>query len=80
MKEPKVGDLVDFCSLFFGATSGKKRPGILLEIEDETEENILYSTFPKSFCKVLWANGRITNENFSALIKYDDVTTYLHNG
>ncbi len=71
MRELKVGDLVDFRSVFFGATSEKKRPGIILEIEDKEPEPFEYHNNRIS-CWVLWANGRTTIEWYSILQKYDD--------
>ena len=72
MRELKVGDLVDFRSPFFGATSEKRRPGIILEIENKEPELFEYHNNRVS-CWVLWANGRKTNEWYSILEKYDDI-------
>tara|TARA_A200000159_G_scaffold164436_1_gene194058 strand:- start:4480 stop:4734 length:255 start_codon:yes stop_codon:yes gene_type:complete len=68
----KVGDLVDFRSLFFGASSEKKRPGIIIEIENKESEPFEYHNNRVS-CWVLWANGRKTSEWYSLLEKYDDI-------
>lgn len=68
----KVGDLVDFRSLFFGASSEKKRPGIIIEIEDKEPEPFEYHNNRVS-CWVLWANGRKTSEWYSLLERYDDI-------
>ncbi len=72
-KKPlKVGDLVDFRSLFFGASSEKLRPGIILEIEDKVPELFEYQNNRIS-CWVLWANGRKTSEWYSLLERYEDI-------
>lgn len=68
----KVGDLVDFRSLFFGASSEKKRPGIIIEIEDKEPQLFEYHNNRIS-CWVLWANGRTTSEWYSLLERYDDI-------
>lgn len=72
-KALKVGDLVDFRSPFFGATSEKRRPGIVIEMEDD-EGSDFHN--PRTSCKVLWANGRTTNEFYSILEHYDDIPRF----
>ena len=71
-RELKVGDLVDFRSLFFGASAEKKRPGIIIEIEDKEPQPLEYHNNRIS-CWVLWANGRTTSEWYSLLERYDDI-------
>ena len=71
----KVGDMVDFRSPFFGATSEKIRPGIIVEIEKKEIEHWEYLNNQTS-CIVLWANGRTTNEFYSILEHYDSIPNF----
>lgn len=66
----KVGDIVDFNSAFFSMSTEKVRPGIIIEMEDDGGTDF---SFPRTFCKILWANGRTTNEWYTILKRYDDV-------
>lgn len=74
-KQLKVGDLVDFRSPFFGATTNKQRPGIIIEIEDKEPDLWEYHR-NRASCRVLWANGRTTNEYYSLLEQYDDIPRF----
>ena len=74
-KELKIGDLVDFRSPFFGATTQKVRPGIIVEIEDKEPDLWEYHN-NRVYCKVLWANGRTTSEYYSLLEHYDDIPRF----
>ena len=72
-RDLKIGDMVDFRSPFFGATSEKLRPGIIVEIE--MLEHCDYPR-PESSCLVLWANGRTTNEWYSILERHDSIPSF----
>ncbi len=73
----KLGDMVDFRSPFFGATTNKQRPGIIIEIDNSVEPQLWeYHKNNRASCKVLWANGRTTNEYYSLLEHYDDIPRF----
>lgn len=77
MREIKVGDMVDFRSPFFGANSEKIRPGIVIEMADSSDRPFATDyAGGTSTCRVLWANGRITNEWKSILEHLDDVASF----
>lgn len=76
MREIKVGDMVDFRSPFFGANSEKVRPGIVIEMADNDKSFATDYAGGTSTCRVLWANGRITNEWKSILEHLDDVASF----
>lgn len=75
-KQIKVGDMVDFRSPFFGANSEKVRPGIVIEITEGDRPFATDYAGGTSTCRVLWANGRITNEWKSILEHLDDVASF----
>ena len=66
----KVGDMVDFRSAFFAMSMEKVRPGIIIEMEDDGGTDF---SFPRTSCKVLWANGRTTSEWYSILEHYESI-------
>ena len=67
--------MVDFRSPFFGATTNKQRPGIIIEIEEH--EPVLWEYHKNRVsCRVLWANGRTTSEYYSLLEHYDDIPRF----
>lgn len=69
--------MVDFRSPFFGATTDKQRPGIIIEIDKEEQPDLWeYHKNNKASCIVLWANGRTTNEYYSLLEHYDDIPRF----
>ena len=59
-----IGDLVCFCSEFYPVArmAGRKNPGLVIE-EDTTHRQTMY--------RVLWANGKITNEHSGLLSDVD---------
>ena len=75
-KKIEVGDMVDFRSPFFGINSEKVRPGIVVEMVDSDKPFATDWAGGTSTCRVLWANGRITNEWKSILEHLDDVASF----
>lgn len=71
----RIGDMVDFRSPFFGATTEKKRPGIIIEIEKKEVEHREYLN-NQTYCTVLWANGRRTSEFYSILDHFESIPNF----
>ena len=78
MREIKVGDMVDFRPPFSSLEQFPKRlrPGIVIEMADNDKSFATDYAGCTSTCRVLWANGRVTNEWKSVLEHLDDVASF----